>query len=448
MNELVKNDITTLDIIDVNYEGLGVARYNEKVFFVPFAIKNEKVKVKVDYVNKDYYKGHILEILEKSDERVENKCALYPKCGGCQLLHIDYKASLEYKKKSVNDTIKKIGKMEYVINDIIGMDMPYAYRNKVQIPVCDMNGILECGYYMEESHKIIPFKSCLLQSEQISDLVIFLRDECNKYKITGYNEQTKKGCIRHFLIRENYKNELMLVLITNEKKINNIDYLIKDINNNFKNVISIVQNINNKNTNVILGEESKELFGKDEIIDKIGDIYYKISHKSFFQVNRIQATKLYEKVALYVGCNKNVIDAYCGVGSISLALAKDNKKVYGIEVIDKAINDANNNANYNNINNTEFILGKVEDKIEELIKRDQMDCIVVDPPRKGLERSVCECFIKSNIKKIVYVSCNPATLARDLSILKEKYVIVNSCLVDMFPHTNHVETVVALSLKK
>lgn len=446
MLDLNLKDKVRVEVIDINYDGLGIGRYNDKVVFIERGITGETVDVTIDYVNKNYYRGHVVEVVKRSNDRVDNACGSYPWCGGCSLLHMKYEATLKYKLKAVKDTLQRIGHIDYNITKIYGMEDPYGYRNKVQIPVGFSKGKLICGYYQSQSHKIVPFEKCLLQSENVNDVVNFLKNIFNEYKITNYNEETKKGCLRHILIRENYLGQLMIVFITNEKKIESINGIISKILNRYKNVISIIQNINSEDTNVILGNKSKVLYGEDEIIDKIGDISYRISHKSFFQINRNQTLKLYNIVLDYTKGFKNIIDAYSGVGSISLMLSKQCQKVYGIEVVEEAVNDARNNALLNKINNAEFTLGKVEDEINNFIDK-KIDCIVIDPPRKGLDVKVIEAINNSKIKNVVYVSCNPATLARDLNLLSEKYEIKDISLVDMFGFTSGIESVVKLTAK-
>lgn len=443
------NDLLELDIIDVNYEGYGIARYDNSIIFVSGAISGERVKAKVDYITKNYIKAHVIEIIKKSCDRLEEHCVSYPKCGGCQLMHIKYEESLKYKMKAFNDTLKRIGHIDYEANKIIFMENPNGYRNKIQMPFSiDKNNNLIMGYYQLGTHNVIPFRECYLQSDNVSKALVYIYNLLKKYDVKAYNETTKKGCLRHILIRENYKKELMIVFITNEKKINNIDLIVSDILKNIENVVSIVQNINELKNNVILGNQSKVLFGKDEIIDKIGDIYYKISHKSFFQVNRIQAEKLYNKVIEYIGENNNfVIDAYCGVGSISLILSQKCKFVCGIEVVKEAIDDANMNALLNKISNVKFVVGKVEEEIFEILNNHNIDAVVIDPPRKGIDVKVLNALKDSGIETIVYVSCNPATLARDLSLFTENYNIEDITLVDMFCYTNGLESVVKLKKK-
>lgn len=444
------NDKIQLNIIDVNYEGLGVAKYEDKVVFVEGAITNELVLAKVDYIHKNYIRTHAVSIIEKSNDRCEKHCASYPRCGGCQTMHIKYKEGLEYKKKAFKDTLKRIGHIDFDVKNIIGMKNPNGYRNKIQMPFGKDKKTNEIilGYYAKGTHNVIPFKECYLQSDNVSNLIQYVYNLLKINKVSVYDEITKKGCLRHLLIRENYKKELMLVFITHENRINNIDVIVKEILKVNSSVISIIQNINDKGTNVILGDKSKVLYGKDEIEDKIGEVLYKISHKSFFQVNREQAFNLYNKVLDYIGDgNSKVIDAYCGVGSISLMLATKCDYVFGIEVVKEAIDDAISNAKLNNLNNTKFIVGKVEEEIFSILENEVIDAVVIDPPRKGIDSKVIEALNNSNINRIVYVSCNPATLARDLELLGEKYNIDDITLVDMFCYTNGLESVVKLTKK-
>ena len=444
------NDKLQLNIIDVNYEGLGVAKHEDKIVFVEGAITSEVVIAKVDYIHKNYIRAHVDSIIEKSVDRCDKMCSSYPRCGGCQIMHIKYQEGLKYKKKAFMDTLRRIGHIEYDVKNIIGMNNPNGYRNKIQMPLAlsKKNNELILGYYAKGTHNIIPFKECYLQSDNVSNLLEYVYNLLKINNVSAYDENTKKGCLRHILVRENYKNELMLVFITHENRINNLYEIINSIVKVNPKVISIIQNINDKGTNVILGDRSKVLYGKDEIEDKIGDILYKISHKSFFQVNRTQALNLYNKVLDYIGDgNSKVIDAYCGVGSISLMLATKCDFVYGIEVVKEAIDDAISNAKLNNLNNTKFIVGYVEEEIFSILENEKIDAVVIDPPRKGIDPKVIEALNKSGIERIVYVSCNPATLARDLELLSECYNIDDITLVDMFCYTNGLESVVKLNRK-
>ena len=448
---MISNDLgktIKLDIESINYEGMGIAHFNDKVIFVERALDNETVNAKIDFENKSFYRAHATNILSSSKDRITPPCNSYPLCGGCQLLHMNYQKTLKTKIDGVNQTLSRIGHIDYKVNEIIGMDNPFPYRNKVQIPITSKKDKIILGYYKEGTHDVIPFDNCLLQSDKINELVHFLKNILNEYKVIPYNEDTKTGSLKHILIRENNKGELMLVFISNEKEIKGLEEIKDMIIKRYDYVKSIIINYNFKKNNVILGDESKVLYGKDEIIDEILGLKFKISHYSFFQVNRTQTEKLYSKVLEYVGKNGNVIDAYCGVGSITLQLSKNSSFVYGIEIVPQAIENAKENQILNNIENVSFKVGKVEDEILSILDEESIDCVVIDPPRKGLDIKVIEAIKKAEIEKIVYVSCNPSTLARDLDLLKDEYEIKGMCLVDMFSYTTGVETVCKLERKK
>ena len=438
------NKKVNVDITDINYEGMGIANIDGKCLFVEGAITGENVDCIIDFENKNFYRGHAVKICKASPMRIKPKCDVYDKCGGCQLLHIDYQDSLKYKLKSVNNTLKRIGNVDFEVKEIIGMDEGGSYRNKVQIKAGTVDNHLVLGYFEKRSHNIVPFKNCILQSDAINEMTNFIKNVLNEYHLKAYDENTKQGDIKHLMIRENKNNEVMIVFVFAKKKIEHENELVDKLLHRYNNIVSIIKNINEKDNNVILGDKFEVLYGKDEIIDEILGLKFKISHYSFFQVNRYQTEKLYSKVLDYVGKVNNVVDAYCGVGSISLNLAKKAKQVYGIEVVKEAIDNANENKVLNNIDNVEFILGKVEDKIFELLENKTIDCVVIDPPRKGLDIKVIDALIKTNIKKIVYVSCNPSTLARDLGLLKEKYAILDMSAVDMFAYTTGVEVLAVL----
>ena len=304
------------------------------------------------------------------------------------------------------------------------------------------------GYYKKKSHEVVPIEKCYLQPDEMTEVIKFIKNLCNEYNVSIYNEITGKGILRHVLVRKNYKDELMVVLITNGSNMFHIDEIVEKVVNRYPNVKSIYQNINMKKNNIILGEHSKLLYGQKTLEEKLCDLYFDVSYQSFFQVNREQTEKLYNIVLEYAEANSktSIIDAYCGVGTISLMLAKKAKFVYGIEVVKEAIINANANAKKNKITNTKFIVGKVEDKINDYVS-DEVNTIVVDPPRKGLDQNVINTILNSNIKRVVYVSCNPTSLARDLKLLKEKFDIKKCSVVDMFCQTVGIETIVCLEKK-
>lgn len=443
------NQMVQLNIISQNYECLGVAKIDDLVVFVEGAIKGETVLAKITKITNKYSIAKLVEVLKPSADRVKPKCAYFGSCGGCKMLHMKYDATLALKLDAFNETLKRIGNIDYEVKEIYGMDNPFAYRNKIQMPASMSNNKLYFGYYKNDSHQVVPIEECLIQSDNVTDVINFIKNLCREFKISSYNEETKSGIVRHILVRENYLGQLMIALVVNNAHIPYEKEIVNKITNRYKNVISIIKNINQIHNNVILGKQYEVLFGKDEIVDQILGINFKISHQSFFQVNRIQTNKLYSIILEYLGneaSNLKVIDAYCGVGSISLCLAKKVKHVYGIEVVKEAIDNAKENALFNGIDNVDFFCTKVEDKIGDLINND-IDAVVVDPPRKGLDKNVIDAIINNKIKKVIYVSCNPATLARDLTMFSSNYDIDNIKLVDLFCYSEHIETVVCLERK-
>lgn len=452
-----KNKEYILDIISQGYEGEGIAKIDSYPIFIENALEGEKVKVKIVKVKKNYAYGKIIDIIESSNEREEPKCAHYKRCGGCSIQHMNYKKQLDFKWNRVKDCISKIGGLsEKLVNYPMGMnDNPYRYRNKVQLPIGKVNGKIVVGFYAPRSHDIIDLESCLIQDE-IADKVCYLTKQwIKKYNIepaTVDGEFNPNGLLRHIMIRRGFKtNEVMVVLVATKKEIPYLEEFKEVIKSNIEGIKSIILNINSKNTNVILGQECINIYGENTIQDYIGDFKFNISPLSFFQVNPIQTEVLYNKALEYAGLTgkETVFDAYCGTGTITLFLSQKAKKVYGVEIIEPAIINAKLNAEINNVDNTEFFVGKSEEIIPNLINEGiKADVIVVDPPRKGCDVKLLEAIGKTRPEKVVYVSCDPSTLARDLKILDTmgyKTEVVQP--VDMFPQTSHVETVVLLQRK-
>lgn len=450
-----KNEEYDMNITGMGYEGEGVGKINDFTVFVPGALLNEKVKVKIVKVNKNFAFAKLIDVMEASEYRTEPACNIYKRCGGCQLQHYSYKAQLDFKKQRVKDCIERIGKLktsEVILYDTIGMDAPYRYRNKVQLPVGEKNGEVNIGFYAQRTHEIINMDICNIQHEAADKVLKLIKNWMKKYKIEAYNEQLHSGSIRHIMVRKAFKtNEVMVVVVTRSNELPHKEKLIEMLIESKENIVSIIQNVNSKKTNVILGIECITLWGKDNISDYIGDFKFNISPLSFFQVNPVQTEVLYNKALEYASLtgNETVFDAYCGTGTISLFLSQKAKKVYGIEIVPQAIENAKINAKQNNIDNAEFIVGESEKIIPELIKKGiKADVVVVDPPRKGCEKSLLEAIAQMSPERIVYVSCDPGTLARDLSILDELgYNATEIQPVDMFPQTAHVETVVKMSRK-
>lgn len=452
-----KNKEYIFDIISQGYEGEGIAKIDNKYpIFIEGALKGEKVKVRIVKVNKNFAYGKLIEVLEASEERVNPPCAIYKRCGGCKLQHASYKAQLDFKWDRVKDCVSKIGKLDpSIVKYPLGMEEPWRYRNKVQLPIGLINGEVKIGFFAPRSHDIIDMESCLIQDEIGDKVVKLTREWIEKFNIRPYNvdgEYDEKGIVRHIMIRRGFTtNEVMVVLVTNGEKLPHKEEFVDLMVKNIPGIKSVIQNINSKKTNVILGLESKTLWGEDTISDYIGDFRFNISPLSFFQVNPTQTEVLYGKALEYANLtgNEEVFDAYCGTGTITLFLSQKAKKVYGVEIIPQAIDNAWINAKENKVENVEFFVGESEVVIPDLINKGvKADVVVVDPPRKGCDKKLLDAITNIDAKKIVYVSCDPSTLGRDLAILEENgYKTLEVQPVDMFPNTSHVETVALLRRK-
>lgn len=452
-----KNKEYIFDIISQGYEGEGIAKVDNKYpIFIEGALKGEKVKVRIVKVNKNFAYGKLMEVLEASEERVNPPCAIYKRCGGCKLQHASYKAQLDFKWDRVKDCVSKIGKLDpSIVKYPLGMEEPWRYRNKVQLPIGLISGEVKIGFFAPRSHDIIDMESCLIQDEIGDKVVKLTREWIEKFNIRPYNvdgEYDEKGIVRHIMIRRGFTtNEVMIVLVTNGEKLPHKEEFVDLMVKNIPGIKSVIQNINSKKTNVILGLESKTLWGEDTISDYIGDFRFNISPLSFFQVNPTQTEVLYGKALEYANLtgNEEVFDAYCGTGTITLFLSQKAKKVYGVEIIPQAIDNAWINAKENKVENVEFFVGESEVVIPDLINKGvKADVVVVDPPRKGCDKKLLDAITNIDAKKIVYVSCDPSTLGRDLKVLEENgYKTLEVQPVDMFPNTAHIENV-ALLIKK
>lgn len=452
-----KNKEYIFDIISQGYEGEGIAKIDNKYpIFIEGALKGEKVKVRIVKVNKNFAYGKLMEVLEASEERVNPSCTIYKRCGGCKLQHASYKAQLDFKWDRVKDCVSKIGKLDpSIVKYPLGMENPWRYRNKVQLPIGLINGEVKIGFFAPRSHDIIDMESCLIQDEIGDKVVKLTREWIEKFNIRPYNvdgEYDEKGIVRHIMIRRGFTtNEVMVVLVTNGEKLPHKEEFVDLMVKNIPGIKSVIQNINSKKTNVILGLESKTLWGEDTISDYIGDFRFNISPLSFFQVNPTQTEVLYGKALEYANLtgNEEVFDAYCGTGTITLFLSQKAKKVYGVEIIPQAIDNAWINAKENKVENVEFFVGESEVVIPDLINKGvKADVVVVDPPRKGCDKKLLDAITNINAKKIVYVSCDPSTLGRDLKVLEENgYKTLEVQPVDMFPNTSHVENVAKLIKK-
>lgn len=447
-----KNEEYITHIIDQGTSGEGIAKIDGFTVFINGAIKGEKVKIVITKVLSSFAYGKILEIIEESKARTVVDCTTFKRCGGCSLRHIKYEQTLEIKKDIVKNCLVKTLGFEPKVNKCIGMENPLYYRNKLQYPVgASKDGKPVMGVYAERSHDIVETKGCFIQDEESQKIANKIFELMKNYDIKPYNEMDRSGCVRHIIIRKGKKtNEIMVTLVTNTKEIKNANTLVSDLTKEFKEIKTIVQNINSKNTNVILGDEIKVLYGNGYIEDYLGEYKFKISPLSFYQVNPVQTEVLYNKAIEYAGLtgNEAIFDLYCGIGTIGIFASKKAKKICGIEVIPQAIENAKENAILNNVKNSEFMVGEVERLLPDLVKKQEADIVFIDPPRKGCDKKVLDTLLEVMPKKIVYISCNPATLARDVAILQEKYDLGEVQPVDMFPFTSHVECCVVMKLKK
>ena len=450
-----KNEEYTVEIIDNGYEGEGIAKIDNFTVFVPGAIKGETVKILIVKVNTSYAFGKIQEILKASASRSMNiDCSTYKRCGGCNLRHIKYDETLKMKKEIVQNLVEKNLKTKIEVNNTIGMENPYHYRNKAQYPVgLNKNGDPVIGVFANRTHDVIEINECMIQNEESEKIAKYICEFAKKNKISVYDEKTGNGLLRHIVIKVGIKtNEIMCILVINERSINFEKQLVKELTDKFPNIKTIVKNVNTQNTNVILGKENITIYGEGYIYDKLGDYTFKISPLSFYQINPVQTEKLYtialEKAEL-TG-KETLLDLYCGIGTIGIFMAKKAKQVYGIEIVEDAIHDAQENCKLNGITNAKYYAGDTEQLLEKLVENEKItpDVIVIDPPRKGLDKTTVENIQKIKPKKVIYISCNPATLVRDLSYLEELYKIKEIQPVDMFPFTSNVECVAVMKMNQ
>ncbi|GAA4868628.1 23S rRNA (uracil(1939)-C(5))-methyltransferase RlmD [Paenibacillus vulneris] len=477
---VAKNEEYEADIVGIGHEGEGVGRVNGFTLFIKGALPGERVLVKVLKLKKQYGYAKLLRILKPSPDRIAAPCPIYSQCGGCQLQHLSYEAQLRFKRQLVVDNLQRIGKLQVVgsgdlskgqstenagsfsradkgviVHPTLGMDDPWRYRNKAQVPIgfeaasADREGGLVGGFYAQGSHRIIDMDECLIQQENNDLVVAEVKRIARELGIRAYNEETHKGLLRHVVARYGFNTgDIMVVLITNGESLPYADELVGLLRQAIPGIKSICQNINKERTNVIFGDKTKVLWGDDVIYDTIGDIRFAISARSFYQVNPVQTEVLYGKALDFAGLTgeETVIDAYCGIGTISLFLAQRARQVYGVEIVDEAIDDARRNARLNGIRNVQFETGAAEVVIPEWRRQGiAPDVIVVDPPRKGCDAALLDTILEMRPSRVVYVSCNPSTLARDLQVLAAGgYTTVEVQPVDMFPHTVHVECVIGM----
>ena len=473
-----KNDCVELTIEDIGVSGEGIGKVDGYTLFVKDTVIGDVVRVKIMKAKKNYGYARLMDIIKPSKDRVEPACPIARQCGGCQIQAMNYNAQLKYKQKLVKDNLLRISGLtegvDYEMCEILGMDTPFRYRNKAQYPVGeDKDGNIVMGFYAGHTHSIIacPDDDCMLGHRDNAFILNAVKEWMKEYRVRAYNENIHKGTVRHVLVRTGYHTDEVMVCLVTKKMLRKeaADGLVKAIQKLKLNVASLVVNINKEDTNVILGKECITLYGRPYIEDYIGDIKFQISPLSFYQVNPKQTEVLYNKALEFAGLkgNESVWDMYCGIGTISLFLAKKAGKVYGVEIVPQAIEDAKNNAKINNIDNAEFFVGKAEEVVPEFYKKQtgvqsdndstdskeydmtRPDVVVVDPPRKGCDKKLLDTIVSMTPDRIVYVSCDSATLARDLKLLVEYgYKVEKVQSVDQFGNTVHVETVVLLSQLK
>ena len=456
--EFKKNQIVELYIDDIGNEGEGIGHIDGYALFLKDAVIGDKVRAKIIKTKKNYGFARVEEVIEASKDRVSPRCSKARQCGGCTLQHLAYEKQLEYKFNKVKNCLERIGGLENIeekMEPILGMEEPFYYRNKAQFPVgYDKEGNLITGFYAGRTHHIIDCTHCMIQHPVNEQILLKVLDYMKKNNITAYDEKTHKGLVRHIVTRVGFKTgEIMVCLVVNgsKKNLRNLEMLVDSLTE-VEGMTSICVNINKEKTNRILGSKIEEVYGKPYIYDYIGNVKYQIGPLSFFQVNPTQTKVLYEKAMEYADLKgeETVWDLYCGIGTISLFLAQKAKKVYGVEIVKEAIDDARLNAKMNGFDNAEFFVGKAEEVLPRESEKNGVyaDTIVVDPPRKGCDSKLLETMVKMAPKRIVYVSCDPATLARDLKVLSEQgYEVEKVCAVDQFSHSSHVETVVRLKRK-
>ena len=453
--EFRKNDILTLDIEDCGVDGEGIGKADGFTVFVKDAVIGDRIKAKIIKAKKNYGYGRLMEVITPSPYRVKPACSIARQCGGCQLQALSYEQQLKFKEKKVRGHLERIGGFQNLdMEPIMGMEDPYHYRNKAQFPVGkNKDGKIITGFYAGRTHSIIDNRECILGVKQNKEVLDRVIGHMEKYHVQPYDEATGKGLVRHIMIRYGFHtDEMMVCLILNGDKIPAEKALVDSLCE-IPEMTSITINVNKKRNNVILGDQLRLLWGQSYITDSIGNISYQISPLSFFQVNPIQTEKLYGKALEYAGLtgNETVWDLYCGIGTISLFLAQKAKFVRGVEIVPQAIDNARENAKLNGIENVEFFVGKAEEVLPREYEKNGVyaDVIVVDPPRKGCDEVLLNTILKMKPERVVYVSCDSATLARDLKVLcAEDYELVRVSTTDMFPQGVHVETVVLLSQQK
>ena len=444
-----KKQELTVTITDLTYQGLGVAKVEGYPLFIKEALPQERLVVRVTKTGKNFGYAQAVKWLERSPKRVKTK-AKYLQTGIAPLMHLQYPAQLAFKQKLIQDLLVKAHLGQVEVAPTLGMDQPYAYRNKAQVPVRQVRGQLEIGFFKQGSHDFVPLEDFYIQDQRIDEILVTVRDILRQYQIAAYDEVHHQGVVRHIMVRRGYySHQAMVVLVTRTKKLPHAEAIAQAIQAACPDVISILHNINSAKTNVILGPTTKLLAGKTEIEDQLNGLTFKISAQSFYQVNPTQTERLYQTAIAQAQLTgrETVIDAYCGIGTISLSMARHAQHVYGVEIVPQAIEDAKENAQVNNLTNLTFEVGEAETWMAKWQEQGiKPDVIMVDPPRKGLTSSLIQSATAMKPNKIVYVSCNPATLVRDIREFMDYGYHVTKPIqpVDQFPQTTHVESVTVL----
>lgn len=445
-----RNDDIILEIDALGAEGEGIGRYEGYAVFVPGALPGEQVAAHVIKANSGYGVAKLMDVLTPAPERVQPPCAIFYRCGGCTLQHLEYSAQLSYKRKVVEDALTRLGGLKDVtVLPVVGMDEPWQYRNKGSFPLATIDGRVQAGFFAPRSHRLIPTEDCLIQKEAGLLAMLAVRDWANTHNVSAYDEQTGKGLLRHVVTRTAVNGEVMGVIVATSASLPEKQALLESLRGRVEGLKSIYLNIQKGQTNVILGSEYRLLWGEPYITETLCGLSFSISPASFLQVNPVQTEKLYEKALdlLMLTGTERVVDAFCGIGTITLLLAKHAREVIGIENVPEAVEDAKRNAIQNGIPNARFLCAPAEEALPKLVAEGiKVDALVLDPPRKGAEEAFLRAVIESGVPRIVYVSCNPATLARDCKILSEDgYKVETVQPFDLFPQTAHVECVVLMS---
>ena len=449
MENVKKNDELIVDVIDYGANGEGIAKINGYTIFVMGALKGEKCKIHILKILKTHAFAKVIQIIEKSSKRVEPDCSTSNKCGGCDLRHIKYSETLKIKQEKVQNLVNKMLKNKVKVNETVGMENPTFYRNKAIYPVTQDKKV---GIFAKRSHNIIPTNECKIQSKISQEISKYILDN---WKDSIYDEETGKGLLRNIMVREGFKtDEIMLVLVQNgEKNVfeTNSKLKIENVIKEFPKIKTIVINVNTEKTNVVLSRKNIIIYGDGTIKDRLGDYEFKISPNSFYQVNPVQTEKLYNLAIEGAKLKKDDIlcDLYCGIGTIGIFASKYVKKVYVVEIVEEAIKDAKQNAEINNVDNIEFIQGDVEVAFNKMLDNGvKPSVVIVDPPRKGLDSKTVQNLCDLKLDRLVYVSCNPATLMRDLQVLEDVYKIDSITPVDNFCYSSHIECVAVLEIKE